>query len=67
LAIVIKETSSSVPLFNWRKSTQVNPVSGAAFTSVNGSTWYEQLNQDFFYKVHYDINSSPTGKHRIYT
>ena len=60
LAIVIKETSSSVPLFNWRKSTQVNPVSGAAFTSVNGSTWYEQLNQDFFYKVHYDVNSSPT-------
>lgn len=60
LAIVIKETSSSVPLFNWRKSTLSNPVSGSAFTSINGSTWYEQSNQDFFYKVHYDVNSSPT-------
>ena len=60
LALVIREVSSSVPLFNWRKSTKSNPVSGAAFTSVNASTWYEQLNQDFFYKVHYDVSSNPT-------
>ena len=60
LALVIRETSSSVPLFNWRKSAQSNPVSGAAFTSINASTWYEQSNQDFFFKVHYDIASTPT-------
>ena len=60
LAVVIRETSSSVPLFYWRKSAQSNPVSGAAFTSINGSTWYEQSNQDFFFKVHYDVSSSPT-------
>ena len=60
LALVIKETSSSVPLFFWRKSTQTNPFSGSAFTSINGSTWYEQSNQDFFFKVHYDVSSVPT-------
>ncbi len=60
LALVIREISSSVPLFNWRKSTLFNPVAGAAFSSVNGSTWYEQSSQDFFFKVHYDVSSSPT-------
>lgn len=60
LAVVIREISSSVPLFYWRKSALSNPVSGAAFTSLNGSSWYEQSNQDFFYKVHYDVSSAPT-------
>lgn len=60
LAIVIRETSSSVPLFNWKKSSLSDSVSGAAFTSLNASTWYEQSNQDFFYKVHYDVSSLPT-------
>ena len=55
LAVVIKEVSSSIPLFNWRKSTLTNPIAGAAFTSANGSAWYEQSNQDFFFKVHYDV------------
>jgi hypothetical protein len=47
LALVIRETSSSIPLFYWRKSSQSNPVAGSAFTSINCSTWYEQTNQYF--------------------
>ena len=62
LALVLKEVSSTVPLFSWKKSNLENPyTSGRAQYSSNDITWSGfSTSYDFFFKVHYDNNSSPT-------
>lgn len=62
LALVLKEVSSSVPLFSWKKSNLNNPyTSGRAQYSSNDITWSGfSTSYDFFFKVHYDNISSPT-------
>ena len=62
LALVIKEVTSAVPLFRWKKSSLSNPYnSGKALYSANDITW-SGINTtfDFFFKVHYDNNFAPT-------
>ena len=62
LAVVLKEVSSSVPLFSWKKSNLDNPYSsGRALYSANDITWSGfSTSYDFFFKVHYDNTSTPT-------
>ena len=62
LAIVIKETVSSIPVFSWKKSSLDNPyANGRALYSANDITWSGfSTSYDFFFKVHYDNDSVPT-------
>lgn len=62
LALVLKEVSSSAPLYQWKKSNLDNPYSsGRAQYSSNDITWSGfNTSYDFFFKVHYDNNSAPT-------
>jgi len=62
LAIVIKETVSSIPIFSWKKSSLDNPyTNGRALYSANDITWSGfSTSYDFFFKVHYDNDSVPT-------
>lgn len=60
LALVIKETASSVPLFKWKKSSTNNPFSGFGYTSSNAISWTGiSSNYDFFFQAHYDNNLAP--------
>jgi hypothetical protein len=62
LALVIKEVTSAVPLFRWKKSSFANPyTSGKSLYSANDITWSGiNTSFDFFFKVHYDNNFAPT-------
>ena len=61
LALVIKEVTSAVPIFRWKKSSLANPYTlGKALYSANDITWSGiNTSFDLFFKVHYDNNYSP--------
>ena len=61
LALVIKETASSVPLFKWKKASTNNPFSGLGYSSSNAVTWAGiSTSYDFFFQAHYDNAYAPT-------
>ena len=61
LALVIKETASSVPLFKWKKASTSNPFSGLGYTSSNAISWSGiSTSYDFFFQAHYDNAYAPT-------
>jgi hypothetical protein len=61
LALVIKETASSVPLFKWKKASTSNPFSGLGYSSSNAISWSGiSTSYDFFFKAHYDNAYAPT-------
>ena len=61
LALVIKETASSVPLFKWKKASTNNPFSGLGYSSSNAITWSGiSTSYDFFFQTHYDNAYAPT-------
>ena len=60
LALVIKETASSVPLFKWKKASTNNPFSGLGYSSSNAITWTGiSTSYDFFFQAHYDNAYAP--------
>lgn len=61
LALVIKETASSVPIFKWKKASTSNPYSGYGYTSSNAISWSGiSTSYDFFFQAHYDNAYAPT-------
>jgi hypothetical protein len=61
LALVIKETASSVPLFKWKKASTNNPFSGLGYSSSNAISWTGiSTSYDFFFQAHYDDAYAPT-------
>lgn len=61
LALVIKETASSVPLFKWKKASTSNPFSGLGYSSSNAISWSGiSTSYDFFFQAHYDNAYAPT-------
>jgi hypothetical protein len=61
LALVIKETASSVPLFKWKKASTSNPFSGLGYSSSNAVSWSGiSTSYDFFFQAHYDNAYAPT-------
>jgi hypothetical protein len=60
LALVIKETASSVPLFKWKKASTNNPFSGLGYSSSNAISWTGiSTSYDFFFRAHYDNSYAP--------
>ena len=60
LAVVIKETASSIPIFKWKKASTSNPFSGYGYTSANAITWTGiSTSYDFFFQAHYDNAYAP--------
>jgi len=60
LALVIKETASSVPLFKWKKASTSNPFSGLGYSSLNAISWSGiSTSYDFFFQAHYDNAYAP--------
>ena len=60
LALVIKETASSVPIFKWKKASTNNPFSGLGYSSSNAVTWTGiSTSYDFFFQTHYDNAYAP--------
>jgi hypothetical protein len=61
LALVIKETASSIPIFKWKKASTSNPFSGYGYTSSNAVNWSGiSTSYDFFFQAHYDNANAPT-------
>ena len=61
LALVIKETASSVPLFKWKKASTSNPFAGLGYSSSNAISWSGiSTSYDFFFQAHYDNAYAPT-------
>jgi hypothetical protein len=61
LALVIKETASSVPLFKWKKASTNNPFSGLGYSSSNAISWSGiSTSYDFFFQAHFDNAYAPT-------
>ena len=61
LALVIKETASSIPIFKWKKASTSNPFSGYGYTSANAISWSGiSTSYDFFFQAHYDNSYAPT-------
>ena len=60
LALVIKETASSIPIFKWKKASTSNPFSGYGYTSANAVSWAGiSTSYDFFFQAHYDNAYAP--------
>ena len=61
LALVIKETASSIPIYKWKKASTSNPFSGYGYTSSNAISWTGiSTSYDFFFQAHYDNAYAPT-------